>query len=293
MEIIRAKKMGFCFGVKEAINRCIEVADKIKEGKKIYILGMLVHNEHVVEAMKELGLKMLEESDLITGKDSLEDGDIVIIRAHGTTKEIYEILEKRKVEIKDATCIFVKDIRQKLVKLENDQKKIIFIGDKEHPEVKGILSFGKNVSVFDGMPELESKEESLNTTTEYSLLTQTTLNKDKIKEIKNYLENRKLNVNIYNKICSATQERQEAVEELAKKVDFVLIVGGKNSSNTKKLYEIAKKYNANTQLINSEEELDINWFKKIATVGISAGASTPEEVIIKIENKIRGLKING
>lgn len=293
MEIIRAKKMGFCFGVKEAINSCVEVAHEIGKGKKVYILGMLVHNEYVVNELEKMGLQILEEEELLRGKDTLNEGDIVIIRAHGTTKEVYELLQRKKVQLKDATCIFVKDIRKKLISLEKNNKQIIFIGDKEHPEVKGILSFGENVKVFEGIEELEKNIDKFDKNIEYYLLTQTTLNKDKIKEIKKYLENRGLNVNIYNKICSATQERQEAVEELSQKVDFMLIVGGKNSSNTKKLYEIAKKYNENAKLVDTEDEVDLNWFKDIKTIGISAGASTPEEVIIKIENKIRGLKING
>lgn len=292
MEIKRAKKMGFCFGVKEAINKCKEISKRDKEGKNFYILGMLVHNDHVVNEMRALGLEIIEEEDVINGKISLSSNDVVIVRAHGTTKEIYKKLEEESVEVIDATCIFVKNIRKKLALIEKDGGNPIFVGDKEHPEVKGILSFGKDIKIFSGLDELIARESELDKNIEYSLLTQTTLNKDKIKEIKNYLENRRLNVNIYNKICSATQERQEAIEELAKEVDFVLIVGSKKSSNTKKLYEIAKKINKNTELVDSEAEVQLSWFEGKKSIGISAGASTPQEIIIKIENKIRGNKIN-
>lgn len=290
MEIIRAKKMGVCFGVKEAIETCMKSVKEIKKGKNVFVLGMLVHNEHVVKEIEDLGIKIIEEEKLLQGDIPLEKGDIVIIRAHGTTKEIYEYLEAREVEVRDATCIFVKDIRKKIVELERDGENIIFIGDKDHPEVSGILSFSKKILVFSGIEELKENIGEICCNKKYSLLTQTTLNTKKVQEIKKYLENTCLNVTIYNKICSATQERQEAVEELAKCVDLMLIIGGKKSSNTKKLFEISEKYNENTKLIDSEEEISCEWFKAANKIGISAGASTPEEIIKKIEDRIRGIK---
>lgn len=290
MEIIRAKKMGVCFGVKEAIETCMKSVKEMKKGKNIFVLGMLVHNEHVVKEIENLGIKIIEEEKLLQGQIVLEKGDIVIIRAHGTTKEIYEYLEEIEVEIRDATCVFVKDIRKKIVELERNGENIIFIGDKDHPEVSGILSFSNKISVFSGIEELKENIGEMCCNKKYSLLTQTTLNTKKVQEIKKYLENTCLNVTIYNKICSATQERQEAVEELAKYVDLMLIIGGKKSSNTKKLFEISEKYNENTKLIDSIEEINEDWFKSISKIGISAGASTPEEIIKKIEDRIRGIK---
>ena len=288
MEIIRAKHMGFCFGVTGAINVCEEILkDKENKGRRTFILGMLVHNENVVEKLKKSGFEIVQEEDIINDKDNLQEGDIVVIRAHGTTKNIYDKLLERKVEIHDATCIFVSKIRKTLVEKEKDGYNIIFIGDKTHPEVKGIISFGNKVTVCADLEELKMLE--IDKEKKYCLLTQTTLNKKKLEKIKSYLENSYQNVKISDKICGATQVRQEAVEDLSKIVDILIVVGGKNSSNTKKLYEISKNINPNTYLIQDENDLVKEWFVGKEKIGITAGASTPEEIIINIENKIRGI----
>lgn len=287
MEIIRAKHMGFCFGVAGAINICQQLAQDNTHNKNIYILGMLVHNEHVVKNLEEQGFKIVEEEDILNGKDSLSKGDIVIIRAHGTSEKIFKILEEKGVEIHDATCVFVTHIRKTLVEMEKKGYDILFIGDKNHPEVKGIISFGKRVTVCNDLEELKNIQ--LDNNKEYCLLTQTTLNKKKLEKIKSYLENNHSNVKILDKICGATQVRQEAVEELAKKVDMLIVIGGKASSNTKKLYEISSNFNPNTYLIQDENDLNLEWFKGMKKIGITAGASTPEEIVIKIENQIRGI----
>ncbi len=286
MEIIRAKKMGFCFGVKAAIDTCYKYVKRIESGFNVYLLGMIVHNEYVVEELKKIGFKTITEEDIISQRVILTKEDVVIVRAHGTRKDVYDKLIESKVKLEDAACIFVKDIRKKLLERENENNDIIFIGDKAHPEVQGIISFGNNIHIFKDLEEL--KKFDINEKKQYSLLTQTTLNKEKMKEIKNHLENNHLNVNIFNKICGATQERQHAVEELAKISDIVLIIGGKKSSNTKKLYEISSLINKNTKLLNREDDLIMSWFEGVKKIGITAGASTPEEIIKKIENKIRG-----
>lgn len=288
MEIIRAKHMGFCFGVAGAIDICYKVSsDEKNRGKRIYILGMLVHNEHVVNQLSEQGFKIVEEIDILQGRDELQKGDIVIIRAHGTSERIFEILEKKEVEVYDATCIFVTQIRKTLVEMEKKGYDILFIGDKNHPEVKGIISFGERVTVCSDLEELQSIE--IDPKREYCLLTQTTLNKKKLEKIKSYLENGYQNVKILDKVCGATQVRQEAVEELAQQVDMLIVVGGKTSSNTKKLYDISISYNPNTYLIQDENDLKKEWFEGKNKIGITAGASTPEEIVIKIENQIRGI----
>ncbi|MGL5428019.1 MAG: 4-hydroxy-3-methylbut-2-enyl diphosphate reductase, partial [Cetobacterium sp.] len=146
MEIIRAEKMGFCFGVKKAVETCYEVAKNNKNKK--YILGMVVHNKDVVREMENIGFITLDEKDILAERDPLEKGDVIIVRAHGTTLEIMEKLKKKEVEIKDATCIFVDKIKEILIERESLGDEIIFIGDKEHPEVKGIVSFGKKINIF-------------------------------------------------------------------------------------------------------------------------------------------------
>lgn len=285
MEIIRAKKMGFCFGVAGAIATCNKTLEKMN-GRRIYVLGMLVHNDYVVANLTAKGLKILEEETLLSRKDDLNPEDIVIIRAHGTTKEVYEALKQRGVEIIDAACIFVTKIRETLEVMEAAGEEILFIGDKNHPEVKGIISFGKNVHVFKDLEEL--KKFKIDSKKKYSLLTQTTLNKLKFEEIRNYLEKDYPNVNIFDRICGATYERQRATEELAKEVDVVLVVGDKKSSNTHKLYEISKKLNNRSYLIQNAAEIDYGWFQGVEKVGITAGASTPSELVVEIENKLRG-----
>ncbi|MGL6166882.1 MAG: 4-hydroxy-3-methylbut-2-enyl diphosphate reductase [Fusobacteriaceae bacterium] len=285
MQVIRAEKMGFCFGVKEAIETCYKYINDIKEGKRIYILGMLVHNEHVTQEMENLGFLKISEEDILEEKVELTENDIVIIRAHGTKKRIYEKLKEKNVIIEDGACIFVKNIREKLLQLVKIGNTIIFLGDKNHPEVEGIISFTENVLTVKNLEEL--KKLKIDSEKKYALLTQTTLNKENIQEIKKYLENTHLNVTIFNKICGATSERQDAVRKLAQEVELVLIVGDKKSSNTQKLFEVSSKINHNTKLISDSIDLDKQWFQGLKKIGITAGASTPDKIISKIENIIK------
>ena len=284
MEIIRAKHMGFCFGVLEAINVCNSLVEE--KGRK-YILGMLVHNKQVVEDMQRKGFKLVTENELLEDMDGLKEGDIVVIRAHGTSKSVHEKLKERKVKVFDATCIFVNKIRQEIEIANENGYSILFMGDKNHPEVKGVISFADDIQIFEGFEEAKKLKIDLDKT--YLLSTQTTLNKKKFEEIKKYFKENYKNVIIFDKICGATAVRQKAVEDLAIKVEVMIIVGDTKSSNTKKLYEISKKLNGNSYLVENEEQLDLTIFRGKEVVGITAGASTPEETIMKIEKKIRGI----
>lgn len=280
--------MGFCFGVSGAIETCYNVLKETENlGKKIYILGMLVHNEFVVKKLEKEGFETIEEEDILKKRDKLKSGDIVIIRAHGTSEKVYNMLKEKNIKIYDATCIFVTQIRKTLIEMEAKGYDILFVGDKEHPEVKGIISFGKNIQVFKNLEEILKAE--IKKDKKYCLLTQTTLNKKILEKIKSFLENHYSNVKISDKVCGATQVRQQAVEELSKNVDMLLVVGGKNSSNTKKLYDISKSINESTYLVQDESEIKKEWFRGCEKIGITAGASTPEEIVINIENKIRGI----
>ncbi|MHB9315134.1 bifunctional 4-hydroxy-3-methylbut-2-enyl diphosphate reductase/30S ribosomal protein S1 [Fusobacterium polymorphum] len=284
MEIIRAKHMGFCFGVLEAINVCNSLVEE--KGRK-YILGMLVHNKQVVEDMQRKGFKLVTEDELLEDMDELKEGDIVVIRAHGTSKSVHEKLKERKVKVFDATCIFVNKIRQEIEIANENGYSILFMGDKNHPEVKGVISFADDIQIFESFEEAKKLKIDLDKT--YLLSTQTTLNKKKFEEIKKYFKENYKNVVIFDKICGATAVRQKAVEDLATKVEVMIIVGDTKSSNTKKLYEISKKLNDNSYLIENEEQLDLTIFRDKEVVGITAGASTPEETIMNIEKKIRGI----
>ena len=284
MEIIRAKYMGFCFGVLEAINVCNSLVEE--KGKK-YILGMLVHNKQVVEDMQRKGFKLVTEEELLQDVDSLKENDIVVIRAHGTSKKVHEKLKERKVKVFDATCIFVNKIRQEIEIANEKGYSILFMGDRNHPEVKGIISFAKDIQIFESYEEATKLKIDLDKT--YLLSTQTTLNKRKFEEVKKFFKENYKNVIIFDKICGATAVRQKAVEDLAVKVELMIVVGDTKSSNTKKLYEISKKLNDNTYLIENEEQLNLDIFSGKKVVGITAGASTPEETIMNIEKKIRGI----
>ena len=284
MEIIRAKHMGFCFGVLEAINVCNSLVEE--KGRK-YILGMLVHNKQVVEDMQRKGFKLVTEDELLEDMDELKEGDIVVIRAHGTSKSVHEKLKERKVKVFDATCIFVNKIRQEIEIANENGYSILFMGDKNHPEVKGVISFADDIQIFESFEEAKKLKIDLDKT--YLLSTQTTLNKKKFEEIKKYFKENYKNVVIFDKICGATAVRQKAVEDLAVKVEVMIIVGDTKSSNTKKLYEISKKLNDNSYLVENEEQLDLTIFRGKEVIGITAGASTPEETIMNIEKKIRGI----
>lgn len=277
--------MGFCLGVEQAVELAKEVASKNKD-KSVFILGELVHNKQVIKDLEKMNIKTINEEDFLNDKYAFEEKDIVILRAHGSTKEVYEKLLTQGVSIYDAACIFVKRIRNLLMQKLSEGYEIIFIGDKEHPEVKGIISYGNDIKVYENLDSL--KISSLDKKGKYYFLTQTTFNKYVFQEIKDYIKLEFLNSDVGMTICGATYERQIAVETLAKEVQIIIIVGGKNSSNTKKLFQIASKINSKTYLVETKDDLDMKWFEGIEKVGISSGASTPKESIIEIERKIKG-----
>jgi 4-hydroxy-3-methylbut-2-enyl diphosphate reductase len=286
-ELKRAEKMGFCFGVKEAV----DLAEIVTSAQKVYMLGMLVHNEEVIKDLEKKGITIVTEEEVLDGKDKINDGDSVIIRAHGTIKKIYEILNEKNVTIYDVACIFVKRSREELISHEKNGYKIIFIGDEFHPEVRGIVSFGNDVEIikeFDDLKKFYFKESE-----KYYILAQTTLNKNLFREMQGYLEENHKNCKVGNTICGATFERQEAVEKLSTEVDVMLIIGGKNSSNTKKLFGISKSINEKSYLIQTYKDIDFEWFEDSDKIGITAGASTPDEIVKKIESILLGGRFNG
>lgn len=282
METIRAEKMGFCFGVREAVNTVRKVSGENK-GKKIYMLGMLVHNKIVVEELKAMGVDTIEEDEI----DNLSNGDVVIIRAHGITIEVLEKLRKKNVEIYDSTCIFVSKIKKVMLNRIDDGYRAVIFGDANHPEVKGIISYADNVEVVADYEELIKKVPDK--TQKVCIMAQTTLNKNLYDEVKRRFKSEYVNGIVEDTICGATQERQKAVEKLAKEVDVVLIVGGNHSSNTKKLYSISKEVNERTYFIETKEDIESEWFLAHDIVGITAGTSTPESSIKEVEEHIKKL----
>ena len=282
MEIIIGKTSGFCHGVKNAVDKATEEVEKSTE--KVYCLGELVHNKHVTNSLQEKGLIFIENIEEANGK--------TIIRAHGVTKETYKKAEELGIELKDLTCPKVLKIHDIVEQYSKEGYYIFLVGISNHPETIGTYSFcGENASIIESISDLE---QSVNKMRELNikkalLITQTTFNLRKFEEIseslKQMLENEELKV--INTICKSTELRQKETEELSQKVDLMLIIGGKNSSNTNKLYDISLKYCKNVIFAESLEDININFIKQFEIIGVMAGASTPSQSIENIVNFIK------
>ncbi|MFI3170991.1 MAG: 4-hydroxy-3-methylbut-2-enyl diphosphate reductase [Eubacteriales bacterium] len=281
MEVIRAKTAGFCFGVKRAVDKVYEEINK-NTNKKIYTYGPIIHNEEVIRDFENKGVKVLHTKEEL---EALEEG-IVIIRSHGVAKEIYDILEKKKLECVEATCPFVKKIH-KIVKEENSKgRQVIIIGNPTHPEVQGIVGWS-TTPVFIVQSVQEVEEIPLSYGQKISIVSQTTFNYKKFKDIVDIIEKKSYDVSVLNTICSATKERQTEAAAIAKDVDAMIVVGDKQSSNTQKLFEICKKACNNTYYIQTLKDLDIDQLESVDTVGITAGASTPNNIIEEVQINVR------
>lgn len=273
MEIILAKTAGFCFGVKRAVD-C--VYEKVKEDK-IYTYGPIIHNKNVVKEMEDKGVKIIDTLDKdIDGK--------VIIRSHGVPPIVYKTLDEYNIDYIDCTCPFVKKIHRIVFENYDNNKNIIIIGNKEHPEIIGINGFCDNNALIANTIE-EFQLLDIDDEKEYALVCQTTYDTTIFESLMKYI-NTKNNIEVFNTICSATNERQTEAIEISKNVDYMIVFGDTNSSNTKKLYEICKKNCKNTYLCETIEDLQLNIFDKNVKIGITAGASTPPAIIKEALNKM-------
>jgi 4-hydroxy-3-methylbut-2-enyl diphosphate reductase len=281
MKIIVSEYNGFCGGVKAAVLK----ADKIlTDEKKLYCYGEIIHNKDVVEKLKNKGMVIVD--DIPENKDAK-----FLIRSHGVGKNIYDRLEEKNIEVIDATCVKVKKIHKIVEEFKNKDYNIIIVGDENHPEVQGISGWCNYEAVI-----IKSPEELINIiepTKKYCLVCQTTFNLNTFEEILKTIEiNNYSNIIVHNTICDATKKRQEACIALASKCDIMLIVGGKNSSNTKKLYELSKELCENTFLIQNYKEIPYNYIDKNSIVGVSAGASAPDWIIEEVINMLENLNNN-
>ena len=282
MELIVGKTAGFCYGVKKAVDGARE---ELKRNETLYGLGEIVHNEEVVKKLENLGMRFIENIEEAKGK--------TIIRAHGIPKQIYEEAKRRQIELKDYTCPKVLNIHQIAEEYANKGYYIFLLGNKMHPEIVGTLSYcGENKFVIekedDTIKALETLEKS--GIKKLLVISQTTYSLEKFYIIEEIIKNkipRSIELIIKNTICQATEIRQKETEEMAKKVDVMIVIGGKNSSNTKKLYDIARKYCKMVLLIENETELVLDNIKSTDKVGIMAGASTPKESIEKVIEKLK------
>ena len=284
MELIVGKTAGFCYGVKRAVDGAKE---QLKQNENLYGLGEIVHNQDVIKELENLGMQFIENIEEAKGK--------TIIRAHGVPKQIYEEAEEKQIELIDYTCPKVLNIHQIVEEYANKGYYIFLLGNKKHPEIIGTLSYcGENKFIIekedDTMKALETFEKS--GMKKILVISQTTYSLEKFYIVEEIIKNeipRDVEVVVKNTICQATAIRQKETEEMAKKVDAMIIIGGKNSSNTKKLYEIAKQYCKTVLFIENETELVLDNMKSTDKVGMMAGASTPKESIEKVIEK---LKIN-
>jgi len=283
MEVRLAEYAGFCFGVKRAVDT---VYEQIKTGKTIYTYGPIVHNEEVVKDLEALGVQVLnslQDTEKLAGKT---DHASVIIRAHGVPRTVGEAIEKSGMECIDATCPFVKRIHTIVEKESKAGKHIIVIGNPGHPEVEGIVGWCEGpVTVLETEEDAE-KFEAL-PGEKLCIVSQTTFNYNKFQYIVEIFRKKGYNDSVVNTICNATEERQLSAQALAKEADVMIVIGGKHSSNTRKLYEICSKECANTYFIQTLDDLRLELPKAVRLVGITAGASTPNKLIEEVQNYVR------
>lgn len=281
MNIKIAEHAGTCFGVDNAIKIAFEAAER--DNSRLYILGELVHNPEVVKQLIGSGVKIIDDVK------ELREGDTLIIRAHGESKDTYAYCTENNINIIDCTCPFVKRTQILASQLDQSGYKVVLVGDPEHPEVRGIAAQAESPIVVSNSTELDEK--TLNGYEKLGVLAQTTQKKDNFEKVVSKVASNTKETKVFNTICNATTHRQQAANKLCNDVDLMIVIGGKNSANTKRLYEICKEQ-VRTVWIAHEDELDEHILKNVGVFGITAGASTPIDTIKRISEIIRKKFIN-
>ena len=280
MKVIKAKSAGFCFGVKRAVETVYEQADTC--GGPIYTYGPIIHNEEVVKDLESRGVSVIRSEEELEG---ITEGT-VIIRSHGVEKRICDKLLDKGIRIVDATCPFVKKIHNIVAKESAEGKYILIIGNPDHPEVIGIRGWaGSNVSVIQNADDIEKVDFGKNK--KICVVSQTTFNYNKFQDLVEIIKKKSYDISVLNTICNATKERQTEARSIAESVDAMIVIGDKHSSNTQKLYEICRNACNNTYYIQTLDDLDLNQLGSVETVGITAGASTPNNIIEEVQNNVR------
>ena len=283
MEVRLADCAGFCFGVKRAVDT---VYEQLKNGKTIYTYGPIVHNEEVVRELSEKGVRVLENKEDLKQLKAGENIPTVIIRAHGVAKEIYDIMEANGLECIDATCPFVKKIHRIVEQKSTEGYHVIVVGDPKHPEVEGIVGWCQGPVTVLETPE--QAENFVKTEGEkLCIVSQTTYNYNKFQYIVEIFEKKGYNDSVVNTICNATEERQRSAKTIAADADVMIVIGGKHSSNSRKLYEICQRECVHTYFIQTLDDLHLDLPKAASLVGITAGASTPNNIIEEVQNYVR------
>lgn len=278
MKIIAAESMGFCFGVKRAIKLARDISGKTDE--KVYTFGPIIHNPQVVQELKEEG---------IIPVNNLEEIDIgyIVIRSHGIDPSVLNEIKEKGLKIVDATCPLVKKAQERARELVKEGYDVIILGEKDHPEVKGLMGYtGGKARVVEGSSDFGVENES-----RVGIVAQTTQSMDSFKNIVDRLIPEVSELKVFNTICGVTEERQEEVRKLAEIGDLVIVIGGKRSANTSRLAAISKEKGCETYHIETEQEIKKEWFKKKKIVGVTAGASTPDWIIKKVLKKLREMNV--
>ena len=318
MEVILAKTAGFCFGVKRAVDK---VYESVESGKPIYTYGPIIHNEQVVEELRGKGVKVIGEDVSLEELSAAPDAkdSVIIIRSHGVSRKEQKMLEDTGAVVVDATCPFVQKIHRLVEKASLEGKHIVIVGNAGHPEVEGICGWSVDErlitvvgSTEEAMkysvsgaeaeagstgektaddPALKAGEKGENRGYELLIVAQTTFNSNKFKDIVEILSNKVYNANVVDTICNATQERQTEAGEIASRVaagsGTMIVIGGRNSSNSRKLYEICSERCEDTCFIQTLDDLYLDETKSIPCVGITAGASTPDKIIEEVQKYVR------
>ena len=281
MEVRLAKTAGFCFGVKRAVET---VYEQVKEcqGENIYTYGPIIHNDEVVKDLRNKGVEVINSEEELKQLDS----GVVIIRSHGVPKRVHDILQEQGLQCVDATCPFVKKIHRIVEEESKKGKHIIIIGDAKHPEVQGIKGWSET-EVTIVKTEEEAQRFELSHNADICIVSQTTFNYNKFKYLVEIISKKSYNIHVLNTICNATKERQTEAASIADEVEAMIVIGDKHSSNTQKLFEICKSACKDTYYIQTLDDLDMNQLKSVKTVGITAGASTPNNIIEEVQNNVR------
>ena len=276
MKITIAKNAGFCFGVKRAIDIALESA---KQEKPVYMLGDIVHNENVVKTIEDAGIKK-------TKTIPKENKSNLLIRAHGSAQKTLDTARKSRLNVIDATCPMVKEIHKIVIDMDKKGYKIMVIGDHKHDEVQGIIGqIPRKAIVLENTEDIKAK--ITRKLPKAAVVVKSTQNLEKALKMQNILKDRVEDLKFFNTICAPTRMKQEEIKSLAEANDRVIVIGSKTSANTKRLYEIAKSINPRSYWVNSTADIQSEWLRKVTSVGITAGASTPDETIEEIKDYIQ------
>ena len=281
MNVVLAKSAGFCFGVKRAVNMVYDEVETSKE--PIYTYGPIIHNDEVVKDFESKGVKLVKELNELA---ALPKGRI-IVRSHGISRAEYEEMEGYGFTVIDATCPFVRKIHRLVDEHSAAGEYVIIIGNPKHPEVCGIRGWvnGDAVSIIESIEEADAL--TLPKDKKVCIVSQTTFNYNKFQELVEIISKKGYDIIVLNTICNATEERQTEARQIAKDVDAMIVIGDKNSSNTQKLFEICNKECENTYYIQTSRDMDYQLLKSINNVGITAGASTPNNIIEEVSKNVR------